>query len=77
VLGRVFHKRLTWWVCPLKRGLLLLFDPCHRTDTDEWLATLEDEDEDEVMRGTGPTETDAILALQSTLRKMAELEVTK
>lgn len=37
--------------------------------------TLYDHDDEFVTEARGPTERDAILGLQSTLRKMAELEV--
>ena len=82
VLGRVF----TWnagyraWQCDIKENRMLsLYPPVPKQQIEHWTAELHDEvDDDEPILGTatGPTEADAILALQSTLRKMAELEVT-
>lgn len=75
VLGRVFHKHPRWWQCQLngERSLRLEQD-CN----DENVAILFDDDAHvNIETGRGPTEADAILALQATLRKMAELEVTE
>lgn len=81
VLGRVF----TWndgyraWQCAIKENRMLsLYPPLPKRQIEHWTAELHDEAYDnEPMLGTanGPTEADAILALQSTLRKMALLEV--
>lgn len=73
VLGRRFehHSVLRQWFCKLKHGKLVLtcddgksphvsFEIAHATV---------------VAFGVGPTEAEAILALQSQLRKMAQLEV--
>lgn len=74
VLGRIFHDaghghRL----CHTTHGLLTL-----SRHGDEWRVMLEVTrgfTSCEVASAFGPTESDAILALQSTLRKMSELEV--
>lgn len=79
VLGRVFTWNATCktWDCDLKREQLLVLHPPRAGIRDNWGATLwEEVDEVTVAEESGPTEKDAILALQSTLRKMAELEVT-
>jgi len=78
VLGRVLH----WnghgqhWQCAIKPDCLLFV---YKSDgASEFTAALApNEDEPEFVRNWGPTEADAILALQSTLRKMAELEVAE
>lgn len=76
VLGRVF-TRIRWgasqvWGCQTKHGLLTLdhlpgsvVEACLSVGT----TTIAD--------SYAPTESDAILALQATLRKMAELEVER
>lgn len=71
VLGRVFTRTelvADGWECNTSTGWLTL-------DRHEALVTasLHNRDGEEVASGDGPTESDAILALQSTLRKMAEL----
>jgi hypothetical protein len=81
VLGRVFTWRKHCWSaysCDLKNGqVLVLFvwkdNPPERRHS----ADLYSENDNELATGYGPTESDAILALQSTLRKMAELEVVE
>jgi len=75
VLGRVFTLKATehQWECKTKLGLLTLrersFGHVAALHVTVGFAMYES------ARGEGPTEADAILALQSTLRKMAELEV--
>lgn len=82
VLGRVF----TWstvddeWQCETKRWVLTLCG----SDSDElpWRAALESAPwkylrDSPIAYALGPTESDAILELQSTLRKMALLEVAE
>jgi hypothetical protein len=81
----VLKRTFTWnagyrsWQCELKGDRLLsLFPPSHKARVEHWTAELNDEgDETLIDTATGPTETDAILALQSQLRKMAELEVVE
>lgn len=75
VLGRVF----TWnpsfgdWECTTLAGTVVLEQDEFQ---DRWRAELgRENDPQSIASGTGPTEADAILALQSTLRKMALLEV--
>lgn len=74
VLGRIFHNAgHGHWLCHTKHGLLTL-----SKHGDEWRIMLEVTrgfTAYEVASAYGPTESDAILALQSTLRKMAKLEV--
>lgn len=75
VLGRVFTKTAfvdDGWECATATGWLTL-----DTYEGQTTASLHDRHGDEVAFGLGPTETDAILALQDTLRKMAELEVER
>jgi len=77
VLGRVFmwHEFHEEWFCPTKHGVLTL---CGGGASWCWEAGLERGDDEYVIAtATGPTEADAILALQSQLRKMAELEVVE
>jgi hypothetical protein len=76
VLGRRFsnagHEH---WLCHTKHGLLTLW-----LSGSEWKVRLEVTrgfTKYEVAFSQGPTEADAILALQSQLRKMAELEVAE
>lgn len=81
VLGRVFTHSLIWrgsWSCKLNSGhVLTLFEWSTEPSDKRFCAELYDDKRDlEIAAAHGPTETDAILALQSTLRKMAELEVT-
>jgi hypothetical protein len=79
VLGRVFTWRKHFfnvYSCSLKSGqVLALFvwpdNPPERRHS----ADLYSENDNELASGFGPTEEDAILALQATLCKMAELEV--
>ncbi len=77
VLGRTFTESLIYsdtWECYTRTGLLSL----RKRETGEWDAVLHDEDDEFVTEVTGrATEADAILALQSQLRKMAELEVAE
>jgi hypothetical protein len=77
VLGRVFTRADGLgerWECDTKTGWLTL----DRHEYDGFMiATLHDDDSHEVACAIGPTESDAILALQSTLRKMALLEVVE
>ncbi len=75
VLGRVF----TWnpsfddWECTTLAGTVVLGQD---ESQDRWRAELvRENDPQSIASSYGPTESDAILALQSTLRKMAELEV--
>ncbi len=74
VLGRIFHNAgHGHWLCHTKHGLLTLWKMGL-----EWKVSLEVTrgfTKYEVASSYGPTESDAILALQSTLHKMAELEV--
>lgn len=74
VLGRVFtwNKVLRRWECALGRNTLLVIGEIPSCTTHA--ASLELFCR-HIAGGTGPTEHDAILALQSTLRKMADLEV--
>lgn len=75
VLGRVFTKHPRWWQCQLMSGerSLRLEQDCN----DEHVAILFDDDAHvNIETGRGLSESDAILALQATLRKMAELEVS-
>ena len=77
VLGRVFTLGLLWvgnWSCRLTPSLVLsLYIGRERVQ-----ASLYDDERDvELAYAYGPTEADAILALQATLRKMAELEVVE
>lgn len=72
VLGRVFTRNGEQWECETRTGWLTL----DRHEIMEYtIATLHDDDGHDVACDGGPTESDAILALQATLRKMAELEV--
>jgi hypothetical protein len=76
VLGRRFtrddHAR-DIWRCETTHGLLSFW---WAPGAKAYIAALaQNEDEPDMVRGEGPTEADAILALQSQLRKMAELEV--
>lgn len=88
VLGRVFTKKQSvyaTWLCRVKSGTVELRDCGHTGAANRWEASLiksgcglvgVDASSDEYIEtGNGPTEADAILALQATLRKMAELEV--
>lgn len=75
VLGRVFHRRgeAKKWCCETRLGEVALTP--HNAN---WFASFEVTygfTSYSVARELGPTESDAIRALQSTLRKMAELEV--
>ena len=80
VLGRVF----TWnehgeWECLVARGTLALVDRGRDWDGPRFAAGLErrfGRDIYSIAMAFGNTEADAILALQATLRKMAELEVS-
>lgn len=75
VLGRrfTFHTALRQWFCYLKHGKLVL--TCD--DGKQPHVSFEIAHATVVAFGVGPTEADAILALQSQLRKMAELEVAE
>lgn len=78
VLGRVF----TWgkhyqnvFSCELKSGQVLALFVCNHNPLEHrHCADLHRENDNEIASGYGPTEADAILALQATLRNMAELE---
>jgi hypothetical protein len=74
VLGRVFTASLVYgdtWECYTTTGHVSVRQHLNGN----WSAALHNEDDECVVEVLGLTETDAILALQSTLRKMAELEV--
>ena len=82
VLWRVFTWSEQWgqWECRTPRGTVALVDRGrdYGPDAMRYAAGLERQfgsDVYSIATGYGPTEADAILALQSTLRKMAELEV--
>jgi hypothetical protein len=82
VLGRVFTWSEQWgqWECRTPNGTLALVDRGRDYDAPRFAAGLERQfgsDVYSIATDFGPTESDAILALQSTLRKMAELEVAK
>jgi hypothetical protein len=78
VLGRRFawNAHAKWWECPLKSERWLTLETC---ESGEHLASVRDVDVDHfgIEYGRASTEADAILALQSQLRKMAELEVAE
>lgn len=81
VLGRVFTWSRHYWntySCDLKNGqVLALFVWKDNPEERRHSADLYGENDNELATGYGPTEADAILALQATLRKMAELEVVE
>jgi hypothetical protein len=78
VLKRTFTRRVDTagsWECNTTHGVLSFW---WSPGAKAYIAALaQNEDEPDMVRGEGPTETDAILALQSQLRKMAELEVVE
>jgi hypothetical protein len=76
VLGRVFTRSRGLWECNVGDGVLEVWEQEDLDVPDDcrFGASLAI-DVGVVAVACGPTESDAILALQSTLRKMAELEV--
>lgn len=82
VLGRRFTRTdFARWVCKTRVGELCLYDNGHTGAKLRWTAALERPDWCDtgctIEVGLGDTEADAILELQATLRKMAELEVAE
>lgn len=81
VLGRVFtwNTAADWWECHTLHGTVILTEMSENEPSLRWRAQFDHDFALWGMIGTelGPTEADAILALQRTLRKMAELEVAE
>jgi len=77
VLGRVFTWSRGLWECNVGDGVLEVWEQAELDVPDgcQFGASLA-LNVGVVAVAYGPTESDAILALQSTLRKMAELEVS-